>query len=283
MSQPAIRVLIVDDEAAIRRALRPPLVELGLQVHEASRGEEALQLLHSSPVDVVLLDINMPGIGGIETLRRIRAFAPRLPVLMVTVLDGEEEKVEALELGADDYITKPFSIRELIARIRTAHRRVHAPTRVEDAPIEIGEIRLTPARRSVTKRGQPVHLTRKEYDILYCLMSRAGRVITYARLLTAVWGADCREEVEYLRTFIRQLRKKIEDDPSSPIYLLTDVYVGYRFADAQMLLENRRAICAGVLSTYSAFGRSSVPAVDNAALYFTQVSTSQRRASARST
>jgi two-component system KDP operon response regulator KdpE len=238
MNQPAIRVLIVDDEAAIRRALRPPLAELGFQVHEASRGEEALQLLHSSPVDVVLLDINMPGIGGIETLRRIRAFAPRLPVLMVTVLEAEEEKVEALELGADDYITKPFSTRELIARIRTAHRRVHAPTRVEDAPIEIGEIRLTPARRGVTKRGQPVHLTRKEYDILYCLMSRAGRVITYSRLLTAVWGADCREEVEYLRTFVRQLRKKIEDDASNPIYLLTDVYVGYRFADAQMLLEN---------------------------------------------
>jgi two-component system KDP operon response regulator KdpE len=238
MTQQAIRVLIVDDEAAIRRALRPPLVELGFQIHEASRGEEALQLLHATQVDVVLLDINMPGIGGIETLRRIRSFAPRLPVLMVTVRDGEEEKVEALELGADDYITKPFSIRELIARVRTAHRRVHAPIRVEDAPIEIGEIRLTPARRSVTKRGQPVHLTRKEYDILYCLMSRAGRVITYARLLTAVWGADCREEVEYLRTFIRQLRKKIEDDPSNPIYLLTDVYVGYRFADAQMLLEN---------------------------------------------
>jgi two-component system, OmpR family, KDP operon response regulator KdpE len=237
MNQPAIRVLIVDDEIAIRRALRPPLVELGFQVSEASRGEEALQLLHSSPVDVVLLDINMPGIGGIETLRRIRAFAPRLPVLMVTVRDGEGEKVEALELGADDYVTKPFSIRELIARIRTAHRRVHAPVRVEDAPIEIGELCLTPARRSVTKRGQPVHLTRKEYDILYCLMSRAGRVITYAKLLTAVWGADCREEVEYLRTFVRQLRKKIEDDPSSPMYLLTDVYVGYRFADAQMLQD----------------------------------------------
>jgi two-component system KDP operon response regulator KdpE len=146
MNQSAIRVLIVDDEAAIRRALRPPLVELGFQIHEASRGEEALQLLHSTPVDVVLLDINMPGIGGIETLRRIRAFAPRLPILMVTVLDAEEEKVEALELGADDYITKPFSIRELIARVRTAHRRLHAPTRVEDAPIEIGEIRLTPAQ-----------------------------------------------------------------------------------------------------------------------------------------
>ena len=237
MNQSAIRVLVVDDEPAIRRALRPPLAELGFQVFEASRGEEALQLLHSNPVDVVLLDINMPGIGGIETLRRIRAFAPRLPVLMVTVRDGEEEKVEALELGADDYVTKPFSIRELIARVRTAHRRVHAPTRVEDAPMEIGEIKLTPAKRTVTKRGQPVHLTRKEYDILYCLMSRAGRVITYAKLLTAVWGADCREEVEYLRTFVRQLRKKIEDDPSNPTYLLTDVYVGYRFADSQMLAE----------------------------------------------
>lgn len=244
IQQPAIRVLIVDDEAAIRRALRPPLAELGFQVTEASRGEEALQLLHASPVDVVLLDINMPGIGGVETLRRIRSFAPRLPVLMVTVRDGEEEKVEALEQGADDYITKPFSIRELVARIRTAHRRVHAPVRVEDAPIEIGEIRLVPARRSVTKRGQPVHLTRKEYDILYCLMSRAGRVITYAKLLTAVWGADCREEVEYLRTFVRQLRKKIEDDPSSPTYLLTDVYVGYRFADAQMLAEAAEAASA---------------------------------------
>ena len=127
MNQSAIRILIVDDEAAIRRALRPPLVELGFQVSEASRGEEALQLLHSGNIDVVLLDINMPGIGGIETLRRIRAFAPRLPVLMVTVREGEEEKVEALELGADDYITKPFSMRELIARIRTALRRVHAP------------------------------------------------------------------------------------------------------------------------------------------------------------
>lgn len=237
MNQHAIRVLIVDDEAAIRRALRPPLAELGFQVTEASRGEEALQLLHAGTYDVVLLDINMPGIGGIETLRRIRAFAPRLPILMVTVREGEEEKVEALELGADDYITKPFSIRELIARIRTAHRRVHAPVRAEDAPIEIGEICLNPVRRTVTKRGQAVHLTRKEYEILHCLMGRAGRVVTYARLLTAVWGPNCREEVEYLRTFVRQLRKKIEDDPSKPVYLLTDVYVGYRFADAQMLQD----------------------------------------------
>ena len=245
MNQPAIRILVVDDEAAIRRALRPPLLELGFQVAEASRGEEALQLLRSTAFEAVLLDINMPGIGGIETLRRIRAFAPRLPVLMLTVRDQEEEKVEALELGADDYVTKPFSTRELIARIRTAVRRVHAPARAEDAPIEIGEIRLDPVKRSVTKRGQPVHLTRKEYDILHYLMSRAGRVVTYARLLTAVWGADCREEVEYLRTFVRQLRKKIEDDPSNPVYLLTDVYVGYRFADAQMFRRRRVRGAAG--------------------------------------
>jgi two-component system KDP operon response regulator KdpE len=237
MIQPVIRILVVDDESAIRRALRPPLLELGFQVVEASRGEEALLTLRASVFDVVLLDINMPGIGGMETLRRIRAFAPRLPILMLTVRDQEEDKVAALDLGADDYVTKPFSTRELIARIRTAVRRVRAPIRAEDAPIEIGEIRLEPVKRIVTRRGERVHLTRKEFDILHCLMSRAGRVVTYARLLTAVWGADCREEVEYLRTFVRQLRKKIEDDPSNPQYLLTDVYVGYRFTDAQLFQE----------------------------------------------
>jgi len=237
MNQAVIRILLVDDESAIRRALRPPLVELGFQVAEASRGEEALQMLRAAVYDVVLLDVNMPGIGGVETLRRIRAFAPRLPVIMLTVRDEEEDKVEALESGADDYVTKPFTTRELIARLRAAVRRVKAPARAEDAPIEIGEIRLDPVKRSVTKRGEVVHLTRKEFDILHCLMSRAGRVVTYARLLTAVWGADCREEVEYLRTFVRQLRKKIEDDPANPVYLLTDVYVGYRFADAQTFQE----------------------------------------------
>jgi two-component system KDP operon response regulator KdpE len=230
--QPAIRILVVDDEPAIRRALRPPLMELGFQVAEASRGEEALLVLRSGSYDAVLLDINMPGIGGIETLKRIRGFAPRLPVLMLTVRDDEEDKVQALELGADDYVTTPFSTRELIARIRSAVRRVRAPARPEDAPIEIGEIHLDPVKRVVTRRGEAVKLTRKEFDILYCLMSRAGRVVTYAKLLTAVWGAESREEVEYLRTFVRQLRKKIEDDPAHPVYLLTDVYVGYRFADA---------------------------------------------------
>jgi two-component system KDP operon response regulator KdpE len=241
MNQPPLRILIVDDESAIRRALRPPLVELGFQVVEAARGEEGLQMLRANAFDAVLLDVNMPGIGGVETLRRMRAMLPRLPILMLTVRDQEEEKVQALDLGADDYVTKPFSTRELIARIRAAVRRVKAPVRAENAPIEIGEIRIEPVKRTVTKRGQLVHLTRKEFDILHCLMSRSGRVVTYARLLTAVWGPDCREEVEYLRTFVRQLRKKIEDDPSAPVYLLTDVYVGYRFADSQMFQDENAA------------------------------------------
>lgn len=260
---PVIRVLVVDDEPAIRRALIPPLAALGFDIAEAARGEKALTMLRAETYDAVLLDINMPGLSGIETLRRIRTFAPRLPVLMLTVRDGEEEKVNALESGADDYVTKPFSVRELVARIRAAVRRVNAPARAEDAPIDIGEICLTPARRSVTKRGQPIHLTRKEFDILHCLMSRAGRVVTYARLLTAVWGADCREEVEYLRTFVRQLRKKIEDDPSRPLYLLTDIYVGYRFADAQMLEEAQTPGGESAASPHSPATAENLQALDN--------------------
>ena len=231
MTQRPIRVLIVDDEPAIRRALRPPLTELGFAVTEAIRGEEALQMLRTASFDVILLDINMPGIGGIETLRRIRSLHPRLPILMLTVLDGENEKVQALELGADDYVTKPFSTRELVARIRTAVRRIQAPVRAETAPIEIGEFRLDPVKRTVAKRGIALHLTRKEFDILHCLMSRVGRVVTNSKLLTAVWGANCSEEIQYIRVYVNQLRKKIEDDPANPVYLLTDIYVGYRFVD----------------------------------------------------
>lgn len=133
-SVPAIRILLVDDEPSIRRALRTPLNELGFSITEASRGEEALHLVQAQTFDVVLLDINMPGIGGMKTLIRLRAFAPRLPILMLTVVDGEEEKIEALECGADDYITKPFSIRECMARIRSAVRRAQTPERSEDAP-----------------------------------------------------------------------------------------------------------------------------------------------------
>jgi two-component system KDP operon response regulator KdpE len=232
-----IRVLLVDDEPSIRRALRAPLNEMGFVTTEASRGEEALHLMQSQSFDVVLLDVNMPGMGGMKTLTRLRSMAPRLPILMLTVVDGEEEKVEALECGADDYITKPFSIRECVARMRSAVRRAQAPDRSEDAPLSIGDIEVLPTRRAVQKSGQPIHLTRKEYDILYYLMTHAGRAVTYGKLLTSVWGPDYRQEVDYLRTFVRQLRKKIEDDPSEPKYLLTDAYVGYRFAEVPAARE----------------------------------------------
>ncbi len=225
-----IRVLLVDDEIGIRCALRTPLGELGFTIMEASRGEEALHLARAHPLDVVLLDIQMPGMGGMKTLLRLRALAPRLPILMLSVQDSEEQKVQAFECGADDYIAKPFSIRECIARMRAAVRRAQTPERPEDAPLRIGEIQLSPVRRLVSKSGRQIHVTRKEYEILHFLMLHAGRAVTYQRLLGAVRGTEYRKQVEYLRTFVFQLRKKIEDDPSSPKYLLTDPYVGYRFA-----------------------------------------------------
>jgi len=212
---------------------------MGFATTEASRGEEAIQLLQSQAFDIVLLDVNMPGIGGMKTLARLRSMNPTLPILMLTVVDGEEDKVAALESGADDYITKPFSIREVIARMRSAVRRAQAPDRKEDAPVAIGEIEIQPARRIVTKVGQPIHLTRKEYEILYYLMTHAGRAVTYGKLLTSVWGSEYRHEVDYLRTFVRQLRKKIESDPSNPKYLLTDAYVGYRFAENPVASEEQ--------------------------------------------
>ncbi len=236
-----IRVLLVDDEPAIRRALRTPLMELGFQVVEASRGEEAIHLARAESFDAVLLDMNMPGIGGMQTLIRLRLFAPRLPILMLTVRDEEHDKVEALENGADDYITKPFSIRECVARVRSAVRRAQAPERAEDAPIRIGELEIQPARRIVRKAGHTIRLTPKEYDILYCLMRSAGRAVTYGKLLALVWGADYRQEVDYLRTFVRQLRKKIEKDPAHPRYLLTDSCVGYRFSEEVALAAKPEA------------------------------------------
>lgn len=227
-----IQVLVVDDEPAIRRALRASLTELGFIIEEASRGEDAIQLVQMKLYDAVLLDINMPGMGGIKTLLKLRAMFPRMPILMLTVQDSEDSKINALERGADDYITKPFSMRECMARIRSAVRRSQTPERPEDAPITIGEIQVTPVRRTVTKAGRPIHLTRKEYEILYFLMLNAGRAVTYGKLLTAVWGTEFRHEVDYVRIFVRQLRKKIEDDPSNPRYLLTDAYVGYRFVES---------------------------------------------------
>jgi len=225
------RVLIVDDEPSIRKALHTTLSGLGFEIEEAAGGEQAVSYVRSEHYDAALLDINMPGIGGIETCRVMRRLAPRLPILMLTVRDDADDKIEALDAGADDYITKPFHVGELMARVRAAVRRSHATQNTKDAVIRIGDIELDIGRRLVRKRDVIVHLTPKEFELLHCLMSHAGRPITHARLLTSVWGTEYGNELEYARTFIRQLRKKLEDDPSRPEYVLTESYIGYRFRD----------------------------------------------------
>ena len=233
MSQSHGKVLIVDDEVAIRRALHNTLTGMGFEVNEAFNGEAAVQMVGKAEYDVVLMDINMPGMGGIRACREIRRSLPRLGILMLTVRDREDDKIAALDAGADDYVTKPFPMRELAARIRAAVRR-SSLTRVDpDAVIRIGNIDLDPARRVVRKDGEPVHLTPKEFDVLRYLMAHAGMPITHTRLLRAVWGPEYGGELEYLRTFVRQLRKKLEEDPAEPAYLLTDSHIGYRFAEAR--------------------------------------------------
>jgi two-component system KDP operon response regulator KdpE len=181
--------------------------------------------------EAVLLDINMPGIGGIETCRRIRHIFTRLPILMLTVRDSEDDKVEALEVGADDYVTKPFKTRELTARIRAAIRRFRAPERPAEMAIVNGRITLDPVRRRVERAGVEVHMTPREFDALQFLMTHAGRPVTHARLLAALRGPGSGDERTYLRVLIGQLRKKLEDDAANPTYLLTDSYIGYRFRE----------------------------------------------------
>jgi len=232
------KVLVVDDEASIRRALHTTLSTLGFDIEEASAGEQAVSFVRTERYDVALLDINMPGIGGIEACRTIRRLSPQLPILMLTVRDSEHDKIEALDAGADDYITKPFHVGELMARVRAAVRRSRAIQGDTEAAITIGEIELDPGRRLVRKSSQIVHLTPKEFDLLHCLMSHAGKPLTHARLLTSVWGSEYRNELEYLRTFVRQLRKTLEQDPSRPEYLHTESYIGYRFVD---VIERRPA------------------------------------------
>lgn len=223
-------ILVVDDEPSIRQALRMTLGKIGFEVTEASSGEEALSQLKSTHYDAVLLDMNMPGMGGMNACKVMRELAPGLPILMLTVRDSQDDKVEALESGADDYVTKPFHMRELTARVRAAIRR--SQTKVEQPPedlLRVGEITLDPGRRQVSKAGNSIHLTPKEFDLLHYLMTNAGKPIAHNRLLTAVWGPEYGGELEYLRTFVRQLRKKLEDDPSQPTYLMTEMWFGYRF------------------------------------------------------
>jgi len=192
-----------------------------------------VEMARTSHYDVVLLDINMPGMGGVKTCRELRRLLPSLGILMLTVRDSEEDKVEALDAGADDYVTKPFHVRELAARIRAAVRRARTPGDEPGAPIRIGDIEIDPDRHLVRKAGQTVHVTPKEFELLHILMSHPGVPLTHTRLLRTVWGPEYGGELEYLRTFMRQLRRKLEEDPSAPVYLLTESHIGYRFADIE--------------------------------------------------
>lgn len=223
-------ILIVEDDNSLRRSLSGTLQALGYQVWEAATGELAIPHLRTQPVEVVLLDLNMPGIGGAATCLKMRNSHPALQIIVVTVRDRDEDKVATLDAGADDYVTKPFRLPELEARIRSAVRRFRSPTQEHERTLELGEIFLDPVEYRVTKRGQPVRLTPKEFELLHELMKHAGSPIAHHRLLMTVWGNEYGSEREYLRTYVSQLRRKIEDDPTEPKYLLTDNYVGYRFA-----------------------------------------------------
>jgi two-component system KDP operon response regulator KdpE len=223
------RILVVDDEPQIRRVMRATLVARGYMVHTARNGEEALDKVREERFDLVLLDINMPGIGGMEACRIIRSQSD-IPIVILSIRNAEKEKVEALDAGADDYVTKPFSMPELMARIRAALRR--APLLSPGTPdlLDLGKTVINFVARRVTVDSTEVRLTPKEFDLLRYLACNPNVVIPHAKLLQAVWGPDYGEEVEYLRVFINQLRKKIEPDPSHPEYLLTEPWVGYRFS-----------------------------------------------------
>jgi two-component system, OmpR family, KDP operon response regulator KdpE len=228
-AQQPFKVLVVDDEAALRKVIRASLAASGFDVQEAGTGKEALQAFEQNAFDLVLLDVSMPGMSGVEACREIRQMAPRTGIVMVTVRDGEEDKVRALEAGADDYVTKPFQFRELIARLRAVLRRTHINGSSEAKILEAGNLKLDLERRLVFKSGEEIRLSPKEFDLLACMMKHQGAPLTHVSLLRAVWGPDYGGELEYLRTYVRMIRKKIEDDPARPEYILTEPWVGYRF------------------------------------------------------
>lgn len=223
------RILVVDDEPQIRRVMRAALAARNYQVGEARTGEEAVDELRAQRFDLVLLDVNMPGMGGLEACKAIRHNFD-LPIIMLTVRSAEKDKVEALDAGADDYITKPFSTPELLARIRAALRRT--PLAIEGAPTRLAladGVEIDFLSRRVAARGREVRLTPKEFDLLRYLVAHANRTVPHRELLQAVWGPEYGGELEYLRVFVNQLRKKIEPRPAHPQYLLTEPWVGYRF------------------------------------------------------
>ncbi len=203
---------------------------MNFEVSEERTGERALELLRTDHFDAVLLDINMPGLGGIDTCRALRKQNPHVGIIMLTVRDGPEDKVESLDAGADDYVTKPFILRELAARLRATVRRARA-TGIQPSTIQVGDVVLDTEKRLLTKSGEPVRLTPKEFELLHYLMAHAGVPVPHARLLQAIWGPEYGGEVEYLRTFVRQLRKKFDDAEDGPQYIFTEPYIGYRFRD----------------------------------------------------
>lgn len=221
-------VLLIEDEQPIRRFLRASLSAEGYRVIEAATGEEGIKLAVSQPPDFVILDLGLPGADGQDVLRRLREWLAA-PIIILSARDQEKQKIEALDAGADDYLSKPFSMGELLARIRLALR--HSQARSADSTtLKIGELEIELAARTVTLNGTAIHLTPLEYKLLVYLMRNAGKVLTHRQLLREVWGPHDVHENHYLRVFVANLRRKIEGNPTQPRYLITEQGVGYRFA-----------------------------------------------------
>ncbi len=220
-------ILVVDDEPQITRVLRTALSTQRYEVRVANNGETALEIMKDWAPDLVITDLAMPDMGGLELCRKLRRVS-QIPIIVLSVRGEDRTKVEALDAGADDYVTKPFSMNELLARVRANLRRVPAAEEVATV-IEAGHFRIDPGAHTVKVQGREVHLTPKEFELLVYLARHRGRVITQRALLAAVWGGTAVEQPEYLRVFVGQLRKKIEPDPDSPRYILTERWVGYRF------------------------------------------------------
>jgi len=221
----SLRVLIVDDEPAILRFLRAGLASQGYLVTEARDGVRALEVLRHNTTDLLVLDLGLPDLDGLEIIRRIRDAGSTVPIIVLSSRSDERGKVEALDLGADDYVTKPFGIDELLARMRAAQRH-RLQERGERAIFRTGDLSVDLVRRIVTIRGNEVKLSPREYDLLRLLVAHAGRVLTHKFILREVWGVET--DIQYLRVYIRALRQKVEDDPERPRYLQTETGVGYR-------------------------------------------------------
>lgn len=226
----AIKVLIVDDEPQIQRFLRPSLAASGFEVVSAHNAAEALRTFEATECDVIILDLGLPDADGKVVISAIRKTS-KVPIIVLSARDRESEKIAALDLGADDFVNKPFGIGELLARMRSALRRSHHINAAPVTEFEIGGIRVDLARHEVSKRGEIVRLTPKEFELLALLMRHRGKVITHRQLLHDIWGPANVSDSQYLRVFIGQLRAKLEDIPSEPALILTEPGVGYRFAD----------------------------------------------------